>query len=477
MNTTPDQILDINDALVSDENPARENGTLDYERCARLHNYIVACGWMAHHGQYTPDLDAIASRRWYSGMDDEHIQATRERLTSPLISFLDLIYESEQEFFYWVEGLSIQSCDDSFLAEDNELEDEGKSRFIVIYLTHVDFGSHCLGVVYDQQLHRASFPMTIENCESVEPVDEHDDLWFPLETILTNWIHMIDLGKVVPGLYVPDGSDYPTSRSQTGLWSWLPYCDAQVDSTIATMERYSAAVESRMPPDSLLSISAPLFTDADLDAAAVPQDCFIRSLLTRLKTPRFKFIAPGLEVPHDKEAFARRQKFAHIPSEKDSIPGVLLFAAPDRTVNLNHEIRWLFNTAHENFTMNDGDPVPTGLYSEPTCRSNSDSEEAGFRLLLPFALRPDYSDQAARTSDGGLVAAGSFTQLFQHGFHPFGGEWRSQRLERLFQRWTELIEAGVWIVGPEGVEGGIDKFRDADNGNDAWMDYCIAPYW
>lgn len=369
----------------------------------------------------------------------------------------------------------MQLCDESFPPEDNELEDEGKERFVVIYDTVSELGSLCLGVVYDQQLHRASFPMTIENSDSVEPVDEHEEMWFPLETILTNWIYMTRLGKVVPGL----SGCFPTSRSQIGLWSWLPYCDAQVDSTIAAIERYSATVESRMPPDSLLPISAPLFTDADLNAAAVPQDCFIRSLLTRVKTPRFKFIAPSLEVPHDKEALARRQKFTNVTYEEGCIPAVLLFAAPDRTVNLNPEIRGLFFRPHKNVTMTDGDPVPAGLHSEPVRRDYYDMEEAGFRLLLPFALRPDFCDEeGARMSDGTLVTSGSFTELFQHGcFHPFGGERRSQRLERLFERWTELIEGGVWTVGEDGVEGGIDKFRDADNGNGAWREYWIAPDW
>ena len=69
-----------------------------------------------------------------------------------------------------------------------------------------------------------------------------------------------------------------------------------------------------------------------------------------------------------------------------------------------------------------------------------------------------------------------FTQLFQHSvFHPFSGEHRAQRSERLFDRWTELIESGVWTVGENGVEGGIDMFLDADHG--AWEDYWIPPSW
>jgi hypothetical protein len=31
--------------------------------------------------------------------------------------------------------------------------------------------------------------------------------------------------------------------------------------------------------------------------------------------------------------------------------------------------------------------------------------------------------------------------------------------------------------GRDGAEGEIDKFRDTDNRNGAWMDYWIAPDW
>jgi hypothetical protein len=267
---------------------------------------------------------------------------------------------------------------------------------VVIYDTVPELGSHCLGVLYDQQLKRASFPMTLENSESVEPVEEHEEMWFPLETILTHWIYMIRLGRAVPEL--PECSS--TSRSQIGLWSWLPYCNVQIDSTIAAMEHYSATVESRMPPDSLLPIPAPLFINPDLDAASVPKDCFVRKFLTRVKTPRFELIASGLQVPHDKEEFARLQRYTTLPYEEGYVPAVQLFPNSDRTVNLNLEMKYLFSQASENITMKEGDPVPKGIYNEPLLRNYHDMEEAGFRLLR-FALRPDFRDkEGARMSDG-----------------------------------------------------------------------------
>ena len=68
------------------------------------------------------------------------------------------------------------------------------------------------------------------------------------------------------------------------------------------------------------------------------------------------------------------------------------------------------------------------------------------------------------------------SDLFQHGFKSFGGEWwRAQRLERLFDKWTQLVVAGVWGMGPDGVKGGIDTFSDADTGR--WMNYWIEPTW
>lgn len=59
----PQLLLDIDDALLSDSNPARTDGrSLEYERCARLHNYLVAYGWMAHHQRDAQDLDELLNR-------------------------------------------------------------------------------------------------------------------------------------------------------------------------------------------------------------------------------------------------------------------------------------------------------------------------------------------------------------------------------------------------------------------------------
>lgn len=220
-----------------------------------------------------------------------------------------------------------------------------------------------------------------------------------------------------------------------------------------------------------------LHTDAELDAASVPQECFIRSVLTQITMPNFKFIAPGLEFPQDKEAFARQQNFTRLPYEEGNILAVLLFVVSDKTVDFNCELRSVF-TRDNHCPVNDGTPIFAGLYFEAVTRSWDDMEEAGFCLLLLFPVQPNprHQDYGARMNDGTLITTGSFTEQFQHGrIHPLGGRWRSLRMERLFDLWTELKEDGVLTAGKDGVKGGIESFKDADNGS--WEYYCIAPSW
>jgi hypothetical protein len=136
----------------------------------------------------------------------------------------------------------MESADEFFYYDENDLE--GKARFVRIYNTTSNLENHCACVIYDQQRNRASFPLTIEDIENVEPIDEHEDMWFPLETILTLDFFLILLGKVVAS----QPHDWPAKqRSVSGLWAWLLYCEAQIDSTVAAIERYRVAVESRTP--------------------------------------------------------------------------------------------------------------------------------------------------------------------------------------------------------------------------------------
>jgi hypothetical protein len=177
----------------------------------------------------------------------------------------------------------------------------------------------------------------IEDMDFSLPVENHPELWHPLETVLSNWIHMLQISKVTAS---PDDAE----NEKYGPWTWHSYSEAQVGSTIAAFDQLVESIESRMPAESLrLAQEGPLLSDADLDATSIPESCFVRGFLTRARAPRFEFVAPGLLVPHDREAFALDEAFTTINSSSEDgvvIPPVLLFRATDHTTNFDCENKY-----------------------------------------------------------------------------------------------------------------------------------------
>ncbi|GJC78858.1 hypothetical protein ColLi_01696 [Colletotrichum liriopes] len=109
------------------------------------------------------------------------------------------------------------------------------------------------------------------------------------------------------------------------------------------------------------------------------------------------------------------------------------------------------------------------VYSECVVRSEPEVTEEAFRLPLPFNL------YGARFSSGDEMKGVAADELLQHGFKPFGGNPnRPQRLERLLDHWASLVERGVWSVGPHGVQGSNEVFKDATMN---WADYAIPSSW
>ncbi|KAI2622558.1 hypothetical protein GGR54DRAFT_599025 [Hypoxylon sp. NC1633] len=457
---------------VAKPNLPRDDDAMDAARCAALHNKLVEHAWIAE-GLALEELD----RRSYFQHHGDAANEIRGRLNPAVTSFLEsiIVHEKLPTFFYWVEGIA--PPDMMFPDEEMFSEDE-RDRFLLLYTTNIAIVGHSMGLIYDQKLHRATMALGMEDIDFTHPVTEHEDLWHPLETVLGNWLQMGEIGKIT-------ASPIEAPNAKHGPWTWHSYGPAQVDSTLAAFERLTIAIEDRMSPGKLLHASnGPLLENSDLDAASVPQRCFIRSFLTRARRPRFKTIAPGLEVPLDPGVFVANQRFTAVDTRSEYgilIPPVLIFASAERrTVNFDPPGPYVslnpFCKVYANSVPRGDYSTLAGLYSESVDRSFLDNSEEGFRLLLPFRFRAHGGEYGARKSNGQLVERHSVADLFQHGHKPFGGEWwRAQRLERLFDRWRELVESGVWRVGSQGVEGTIDTFKDADTGR--WRDYIIEPTW
>ncbi|KAI1653251.1 hypothetical protein F4813DRAFT_274596 [Daldinia decipiens] len=465
----------LKDLLVTHTRPARTDNTLDFARCAALHNKLVEHAWVAE-GREISDLERHSFFHHYGDQANE----IRTRLDPALVTFLESIIVAEElpPFFFWVEGISPPA---SMFANHDTLRYDAMSepgRFLVLYNTNPGLVGHAMGLIYDQQLHCATMALGIEDINFTQPVERHRQLWHPLETILSNWWHMVQIGKIT-------ASRDSAPNEKHGPWIWHSYGPMQVVSAIASFERLAKAIEYRISPDKLLPISdEPLLSHTDLDEASVPNPCFIRSFLSSVRRPRFDRIAPGLAIPLNPTVFVANQRYTtiNISSEHGTIiPPVLIFASVEkRIVSLTSTNPYVsfnpFCRAFSKDVPSDGQSILSGLYSESVEHFSEDNAEEGFRLLLPFPLRVLGEEHGARKSDMNLVEQNSVADLFQHGFKPFGGEWwRAQRLEMLFDAWTHLVESGIWKVGDSGIEGNIDTFKEADRGR--WADYRIDPSW
>lgn len=58
--------------------------------------------------------------------------------------------------------------------------------------------------------------------------------------------------------------------------------------------------------------------------------------------------------------------------------------------------------------------------------------------------------------------------LYQYGWCPFFPD-HLPTLSVILNNWKKLIEEEKWIVGPDGVEGGIEKFKEADT-----QEHCLS---
>ncbi|KAJ5803687.1 uncharacterized protein N7503_006137 [Penicillium pulvis] len=490
------QLPDISEFLVTPDNPPRDDlEGIDYVRCAALHNYLIHYTWLAE-GRTLQTLKDQSSNFFTSSGAEAQAEALRPRLHSSVVSFLDnalvLPYEKMEDYlplsvFAW----AIESPTRLIEEFQGDLHDQPVNSLVRLY--NADTPISTLGddgaVIYHQHFNRVALFMSADDFDLAFPVQEHPEIWTSLETMLSHWIDLIRLGKVVAS---PNKEPALFEIEKVGPWEWRPYSEAQVTSCVAEWDRLCQAIEARITQvlnaPSLIDETCAtgpetLATSIVLDAALLPNPSFARSFLTRARRPWFKSIAPGLLLPPvDPSAFVATQPFAVLPRSEYTVPPVCLFPADTRDQRPVHLKRitspWLLEPFYSSSTQTcNPSHVSAGLYSEGVERNYYDMAEEGFRLLLPFTFNDGFTRSAyARQSDMRAVDRNGAGELFQHGFKPFGGAYgRPQRLERLLDRWRKLVEDGVWSVGPEGVKGTIDTFKDAET--DQWKDCFIPPTW
>lgn len=463
-----DELPNIEEWLVTPENPPRPVNGLDHERCAALHNFLIQYAWIASNR----DLGDFEPQSWFERHGDLANEA-RQHLKPTLVQFLEATYDcndADVSLFYWTSGLN--SPDMLWTNWDGSAEGGEEHRRLTLYRTQTGLlGDHNDGLCYDQETYKAVMFMSTDD-HSFADGEGSANLWQPLESVLSSWILTLRMGKITAG---PEG--VKLDNEKYGPWMYHSYSSQQVEDTVAAFNRLVVAIESRIPAARRRwPTTNPILSHKILDSALVPNPSFARSFLTSIRLPSFKFIAPGLLVPTP-ETFAPSQLFTSVQDEEDNlaIAPVLLFRAsetfkfdPDNEYGMRNPFGYVYTSALQNTA------IPAGLYTDAISRRSPDTAEEGFRLILPYAIG---DNELARKSDGHPIGDGNFKDLYQHGFKPFGGDWtRAQRLVRLLDNWTGMVERGLWEVGEDGVLGGIEKFKEAD-AEARWRDYWIEPDW
>lgn len=322
--------------------------------------------------------------------------------------------------------------------------------------------------------------------------------WYPLEVILSAWLDMVEKGKAQA---VPKTVSLRNAKYDP--WIFRPYSENQLEDTIRLFNQLVEAIELRLPQSSSAAASReredvngrePILRDDDefFHQLNIPNG-FARSLLTHAHRPNFRFIAPGIEIP-SQESFTQ-QPFRHIRADgdddNDDDPGNEEGEEPTQ-IKIYPVL--LFHSSTTQDLVNPSDPpfywpynqvstIPAGLYITATDREFSIEFEDSVKLVLPFGIG---ANGFARTADGARFGENTedednvepkdtFCDLYQLGFVPFG-EQHDVRLAQVLEVWLRQVESGNWTVGPEGIEGGMEKWKEADT-EEHWEEYVVPVSW
>lgn len=299
--------------------------------------------------------------------------------------------------------------------------------------------------------------------------------WYPLEEILAAWLDMIRVEKVKAVGY----------ETEYRPWKLLPYSASQLDEAVQTFNKLVGAIEMRMPALETSQVpNTSLFNQDTLVAASIPPG-FAFDFLSRIRHPRFRYIAPGLEILNqntisNQPFFGMMNNIPEHHRDEYTTPPILLFrssleykkpSGPDG--RWNHDVfNWPFNASM----------YTAGLYFHDAYFSNNPHYDQ-VSLVLPYAIGVN---GWARKSDGSLFgeqvsefdpprAHDVYSELYQMGHQPFI-EQHAVRLVKVLRSWLVMVQNGDWTVGAEGISNGINEWKKADT-RGGWKKYFIEPDW
>lgn len=148
--------------------------------------------------------------------------------------------------------------------------------------------------------------------------------------MLTRRLHRhVELEKVQAISY---DIEYVGRPDKQNPWIIHDYSEPVVQRTVKTFNDLVQSIESRLPTSATVSPdeagSSFLADEATLSAAGI----FVGEFLSRVRSPQFKYIAPGISVQISIQL--KDQPYRAMPTEDDDINAILLFRGDRIVTNL-----------------------------------------------------------------------------------------------------------------------------------------------
>ncbi|KAL5364002.1 hypothetical protein BJX96DRAFT_187509 [Aspergillus floccosus] len=415
-----------------------QNLSFDPGRCAELYNRIIRIGFDgARRSVRGERLQTSWFNAWSTQPDvASHVSPWRARFPPLLVSFLDQI-----ELVVSSDGVPIvndalayhvQTVSPPPRLQPPELD--GLEDCILLFRNNLGALPDSIGLVMDLS------DLQVSSIHDRFEWDQNPE-WYDLQTVLERLNAIIDVGK-----YRPDPADsslHDPYQAISNFWSVIPWNDWVLNQSVQaynalveTIEVHLPSSQGRSQPQSRPTIATPETLDPSVNG-------FPRSFLLQARKPTFKQIAPGLTVydpstpppPIEVHNPGRGEPEFQAPyyRELNGAPAVsdavILFPATDIESRRRQVGLWIY---------------PDVAWADTV------------KLALPFEL------SSFPRFDGKHIPQITSTGLWGQLGCPFFVD-HGTRLVSLLGKWTELIESGIWTVSEEGVEGGIEFYRQAEN--------------
>ena len=263
-------------------------------------------------------------------------------------------------------------------------------------------------------------------------------------------------------------------------WTLVPYSPKILQDTVAVFDSLVQEIESRMPEGSGMQSDSTSLIDATILDVLNPQRGFAHHFIERVKRPRFRFIAPGLEIPGSSNTTPQPFATIHPDDENVDLIPVLLFRAVGDTSPCMAPASG--TECPFGYPFSGVEQYHAGLYLSCTDSSQHSFEDEA-TLVLPYRIG---AQGYARKSDGSRFGENTqdaedvepddtFADVYQPGHQPFT-EMHAVRLISILQNWLEMVQSGDWEVDADGVKGGLDEWRKADT-EDCWENFVLPITW